>query len=180
MLSATFFCSVRHTDETRVHGCGQRAFIRRHERFWRRLWALLRHNTNPGPIFARVHWSDGENHRRKGYRPVPLFIRRNPSMVRPNCLQAAQPIRQAHAVRSFFPPIRSVVCSKMKPIVALISAKTREHRRPSSKVLAARCLAITKKCRVRNGKVVKVKRSGTARAWAIQPLLSGLNTGVAT
>jgi hypothetical protein len=85
-------------------------------------------------------------------------------MVWPNGLPPAQPIQHARAVRSCLPHYDRGTL-KMKPTVALICAKTREQRAPSSLVDVKRCSANTKKCRVRNGKVVKVAPSGMARAW---------------
>jgi hypothetical protein len=68
---------------------------------------------------------------------------------------------------------------KIKPILALICAKTRKLTPLSSLMDVERCSARTKKCRVRDGMVVKVTPSGVTRAWPQMTLLSGLRSHVA-
>ena len=85
-------------------------------------------------------------------------------MVWPNGLTAAQPIQDPRAVRSCLSHYDRGML-KIKSIVALICAKTREQRALSSLVDVGRCSANIKKCRVRNGTVVRVAPSGMARAW---------------
>lgn len=67
-----------------------------------------------------------------------------------------------------------------KPIVALICVNFLELRRLSSLLTFARCTALTKKCRVHCGKVVKAPPFGTALAWPLITLLSGLLSHAAT